>query len=166
MRVFMRTEDIRRHRKQAREFHRATGGFLGDSVCCGGVSVPQCHVLLELDESGSTSLVALAEALGLDKSTVSRTVESLVSRGLVDRTLDSEDRRYVVLDLTDAGRATAKTVNATADENVRKIFSHVPQGRRSEVVECFGLLVAAVRAADAEATCPDREDDVDEEKSA
>jgi len=146
----MRTEDIRRHRREVREFHRATGGFLGDRVCCGGVSIPQCHVLLELDDSGPTSLVALAEALRLDKSTVSRTVETLVSHGLVDRISDTGDRRYVVLKLTDEGVTTVAVVHGISDENVRKIFSHIPKGRRTEVAECFGLLVAAVRAADEE----------------
>ncbi len=162
----MRTEDVRRHRKQAREFHRATGGFLGDSVCCGGVSVPQCHVLLELDESGSTNLVALAEALALDKSTVSRTVDSLVSRGLVDRAPDSEDRRYVALDLTDAGRATVATVNAIADANVRRIFSRIPASRRAEVIDCFALLLDAVRALDAEERCSGTERDRKTEEGA
>lgn len=142
----MRTEDIRRHRRQVREFHRSTGGFLGESVCCGGVSVPQGHVLLALDEIGTTCLVDLAEALGLDKSTVSRTVESLVNCGLVVRTPDPDDRRYVALDLTKQGRATVATVNDISDENVRKIFSLIPSDRRADVLECFGLLVDAVRA--------------------
>jgi DNA-binding MarR family transcriptional regulator len=162
----MRTEEVRLHRKQAREFHRATGGFLGDSICCGGVSVPQCHVLLELDETGPTSLIALAGALGLDKSTVSRTVDSLVSRGLVDRTLDSEDRRYVVLALTGEGTATATRVHAIADENVKEIFSRIPADRRADVMECFGLLLEAVREVDVEGTCNTTESEGDVNKSA
>jgi DNA-binding MarR family transcriptional regulator len=155
----MRTEDLRLHRRQAREFHRATGGFMGDSVCCSGVSVPQCHVLLELDESGPTSLVALARALYLDKSTISRTVDSLVSRGLVERAPDSEDRRYVVLELTTEGRATAEAVNKVSDENVRRLLSHIPEGRRADVLECFGLLVDALRAAHMEEGCECTESD-------
>ncbi len=146
----MRAEDIRRHRRQAREFHRATGGFLGDSVCCGGISVPQCHVLLALDEAGGNSLVGLAEALGLDKSTVSRTVEGLVGRGLVARSEDTDDRRYVVLDLTNQGKETVAVVNGIADGNVEKIFSLIPSDRRADVLECFGLLVEAVRACGGE----------------
>jgi DNA-binding MarR family transcriptional regulator len=157
----VRTEEIRRHRRQVREFHRATGGFMEDRMCCGGVSVPQCHVLLELDDSGPTSLVSLAEALRLDKSTVSRTIDTLVSRGLVDRISNSGDRRYVVLDLTDAGATTVAIIHGMSDEGVRKIFSHIPADRRVEVAECFGLLVDAVRFVAAENETADTDVEVD-----
>jgi DNA-binding MarR family transcriptional regulator len=139
----MKTRDIRRHRKQVREFQRITGALQGDRMCCAGVSVPQCHVLLELDESGRTSLIGVAETLGLDTSTVSRTVDGLVKLGLVDRTPDPDDRRYVVLDLTEAGRKTVAVIHEVNDDGVRRVFELIPHERRADVVECFGLLVNA-----------------------
>ena len=99
----MKKDDVRHHRRQMRELHRITGALLGDRACCCGLSLPQCHVLLELEARGTTSLVDLAERLELDKSTVSRTVEGLVELGIVVRTTNAEDRRYVALDLTTLG---------------------------------------------------------------
>jgi DNA-binding MarR family transcriptional regulator len=46
----------------------------------------------------------LAERTGLDPSTVSRAVGSLVDLGLVERQADPRDGRASVLALTDAGR--------------------------------------------------------------
>jgi DNA-binding MarR family transcriptional regulator len=46
----------------------------------------------------------LAARCGLDASTISRAVAALVTRGLVQRTADSADRRACILTLTDAGR--------------------------------------------------------------
>ena len=49
---------------------------------------------------------ALAARAGLDPSTVSRAVATLVDRGLVERQADPADGRATVLVLTDAGRGT------------------------------------------------------------
>ena len=46
----------------------------GDAICC-GVSLTQCHTIVEIAKAGSISLNELADILTLDKSTVSRTVE-------------------------------------------------------------------------------------------
>ncbi|HEV7899929.1 MAG TPA: MarR family transcriptional regulator [Planosporangium sp.] len=48
----------------------------------------------------------LAARCGLDASTISRAVTTLVTRGLVQRTADPTDGRASILTLTAAGRAT------------------------------------------------------------
>jgi len=150
----MRAEDIRRHRRQVREFQRSCGALMGSRACFEGVNLPQCHVLLALEEAGSENLGDLAETLRLDKSTVSRTTDGLVERGLVHRTSDPDDRRFVVLDLTDAGKSQVELIQRTADDNVRRIFALIPEDRRNDVLECFGLLVEAVTACDDEDGSP------------
>jgi DNA-binding MarR family transcriptional regulator len=144
----MKKDDIRHHRRQMRELHRITGALLGDRACCCGLSLPQCHVLLELEASGTTSLVDLAERLTLDKSTVSRTVDGLVELGMIERSTDAKDRRYLALDLTARGRSTASEINSLSDGNVVSIFSHIPSDRQAAVIDCLDLLIAAIRAAD------------------
>lgn len=157
----MKRQDIRRHRRQVREFQRSSGALMGSRICFEGVNLPQCHVLLALDESGGTNLGDLADALRLDKSTVSRTTDGLVERGLVRRNADPNDRRFVVLELTDRGRSQVDLIHRTADDNVRKIFALIPEDRRADVLECFELLVDAVTACDSEegsaCGCSDKE---------
>lgn len=59
-----------------------------------------------LGHAGELRLSELAEALGLDPSTVSRQVRSLEDSGLVTRREDPEDRRAYHLALSDSGSAT------------------------------------------------------------
>jgi DNA-binding MarR family transcriptional regulator len=47
----------------------------------------------------------LAARCGLDASTISRAVSTLVARGLVRRSADPADRRACILTMTEAGRA-------------------------------------------------------------
>jgi DNA-binding MarR family transcriptional regulator len=50
----------------------------------------------------------LAEYSAVDRTTLTRTVDQLVDTGLVERTTPREDRRQVVLTLTDEGRRLCK----------------------------------------------------------
>jgi DNA-binding MarR family transcriptional regulator len=61
-------------------------------------------VLHHLASAGASRQGALAEALGLDASTVSRHVRTLAAEGLVAVARDPEDGRATVLRITHAGR--------------------------------------------------------------
>ena len=74
-----------------------------DSCCC-GISEPECFVLVEIGRKPNISVKELAEILRLDKSGVSRTVEELVQKDYVERKPSTEDRRFVVLNLTLKGK--------------------------------------------------------------
>jgi DNA-binding MarR family transcriptional regulator len=61
-------------------------------------------VLHHLASAGPSRQGALAEALGLDASTVSRQVRTLVDEGLLSATRDPQDGRATVLAISQAGR--------------------------------------------------------------
>ncbi len=61
-------------------------------------------VLHHLAAHGPSRQTALADALGLDASTVSRHVRALAGEGLVAVGRDPDDGRATLLTLTDAGR--------------------------------------------------------------
>jgi DNA-binding MarR family transcriptional regulator len=63
-------------------------------------------VLVRVAELGPVRLSELAQYLGLDVSTVSRQVQHLEQRGLVERSPDPLDRRAALLDLSEKGRET------------------------------------------------------------
>lgn len=62
-------------------------------------------VLARLSREGAMRARDLAQAEGLDPSTLSRRVAALVERRLVTREAEATDRRAHQLRLTDAGRA-------------------------------------------------------------
>jgi DNA-binding MarR family transcriptional regulator len=71
-----------------------------------GLTPMQWAVLAKLLEIGRTSQTALGRAVSMDAATVKGTVDRLVARGLVVRLQDAEDRRKLLVDLTEAGRET------------------------------------------------------------
>ncbi|MDF2949741.1 MAG: transcriptional regulator [Sedimentibacter sp.] len=114
-----------------------------DASCC-GVSIAQCHAIVEIGREGKISLVDLANMLGLDKSTMSRTINNLVESELVHRDLDMENRRYVNIQLTEKGIVVFRNIEETMDEYYKSIFNTIPEGKRSQVLECLEILKEAV----------------------
>lgn len=115
-----------------------------ETACC-GVTLAQCHVLLQLAQPAALSLGALVESLGLDKSTLSRTVDGLVKTGLVHRVIDTADRRAVRLTCTPAGSARVASINAACNRQYAVLLSRAPQARRRHIIDAVRFLAEAMR---------------------
>ena len=135
--------EIRNFRRQLRAFERLTN-FQAD-LCCLGVTVPQCHALMEIEHLGETTIGGLAENLQLDKSTLSRTVESLVKLGLVERIQDPKDRRYMITKLTQAGKEACDTINKENDAFYRGILESIPVRQRGVFLEAIQVFMDAMQ---------------------
>ncbi|MDK2966187.1 MarR family transcriptional regulator [Lacrimispora sp.] len=114
-----------------------------DASCC-GVTITQCHAVVEIGRKGKISLVDLAGLLGLDKSTMSRTINNLVESDLVLRDLDAENRRYVIIQLTENGRNVFQNIEESMNGYYKSIFNSIPENKRNQVMESLQLLTNAV----------------------
>ncbi len=139
----MDVEAIRGFREKLRRLEREVGWQLkSDTECC-GVTLAQCHIIMELGDKGEASVVDLSSALGLDASTLSRHINGMVNVGLVDRVLNPRDRRYVSITLTEQGRKVYKSIEDICNAKYSRIFELIPEKKRGQVLECFNLLVDA-----------------------
>ena len=141
----MKKKTIRTFRELLRRFERLTAQQLKASSCCQGVSMAQCHTLLEIEALDPATTVELSSRLGLEKSTLSRTVEGLVAIGLVERRPNPSDRRYTLLSLSEKGREVANLINQANDQYFRRVFTHIRSDRRESLIQCFGELVNAMQ---------------------
>lgn len=78
-----------------------------------GVSVLQLAVLEHLADGGARRVGSLANELDITAPTVSDAVAALEKKALVVRSPDPDDRRAIVVALTDAGRQSAATATAS-----------------------------------------------------
>jgi DNA-binding MarR family transcriptional regulator len=142
----MKQLHVRRFRKTLRRFEQMVAAQLKGSSDCNGVTLSQCHALLEIENRDQLSLGELAQQLGLDKSTLSRTIDGLVNIGLVQRAPDPDDRRSIRLSLTGQGRRTCDRINTENDAHFSRVLSRIDIQRRQKVVEGFDALVTAMTA--------------------
>ena len=87
-----------------REAADETDDLLHQRLAAVDVSLPQLELLDHLVRlSGPVPLGRLAELLDCSRSNITQLVDRLQSRGLLDRIIDSEDRRTVLAGLTREG---------------------------------------------------------------
>jgi len=116
-----------------------------EASCC-GVTLAQCHIIVELGRSEKMSVNELAETLRLDKSTISRSVDNLVNTGLVQSEADPEDRRYVVLKLNEQGVLVFDDLEDRMERYFTEIVNYLPSEKREQVLESLTLLADALKS--------------------
>jgi len=137
-------KDVGRLRESIRLLARKLGFLDKAEASCCGVTFSQCHALVEIGRAGSISVNELADLLGLDKSTMSRTVNNLVEQGLVTRELDPGDRRYVRIGLTEGGRKVFSRIESGMSDYFQSVYNNIPETKRAQVLESLEILLWAM----------------------
>ena len=127
---------LRKFREILRLFDRELF-FQNVSSCCGGVTLAQCHTLLEIENNEKITVTELAGNLLLDKSTTSRTVESLVRSGLVERNIPSDNRRITTLNLTNTGKDTCNDIKWNNEKFLEDSLLQLSENEKKELIRLF-----------------------------
>ena len=103
----------------------------------------EAHAVGELDRDGPLTQSALGERLRLEKSTVSRLVSQLTSRGWVRRANRGGDGRLVWLELTPDGRRAAGELAVARAARFADLLRNIPAEQRPAVIAALTTLVDA-----------------------
>lgn len=133
-------------REHLRHFEREIE-IQNSSNCCCGVTLAQCHALMELDKQDNISLKALSERLYLDKSTLSRIVESLVNLGLVDREIPKNNRRTILIKLTKQGISVCEKINTDNNLYFQKVLDSLSKEQLQIFLDSFKTIVSKMSEA-------------------
>ena len=138
----MNRRQLRLFRSHLREIERQVAKTLKDQTTCCGVTSAQCHVLMELAGREQPSIMELAARLQLDASTLSRTVDGLVSVGLLTRVENPVNRRSSLLSFTSTGKSTYDEINRTCDEFYTRLLARIPAEKHQALLEAVGVLAS------------------------
>jgi DNA-binding MarR family transcriptional regulator len=116
----------------------------GDASCC-DITLSQCQTIVEIGRARKMSMNLLSEVLGLDKSTVSRSIDKLVNDGIIVRETDSEDRRSVTLQLSEKGQSIFEEVEKRMAIYFDGVVAAIPAEKREQVVESMQYLAQALK---------------------
>jgi len=135
----MRSTLLNKFREVLRLFDRELF-FQNLSSCCGGVTLTQCHTLLEIENKEKITISELAKTLILDKSTVSRTVDNMVVAGFINRTIPPENRRTTSLSLTTSGKQTTKAIKWNNENYLSSALSIMTKQEQEDIVRLLDKL--------------------------
>jgi len=106
-----------------------------------GLSLSRHRALSIVAGIAPCTMSELADFSAVDRTTLTRTVDQLVESGLVERATPREDRRQVLLTLTDAGRETCgRSMQAIFDVN-RDLASDMSDEDRRAAVRMLQTLI-------------------------
>lgn len=142
----MNSTEVNEFRRVLRRFEREINIHLRDKGCCSGVTLSQCHVLLAICEKKETTTVELSKELAIDKSNLSRIIDSLLKLGYVERVPSKKDRRYSKIKVTSKGKSKSSEINKSADAHYRRVFKNIPEWKHKDIVENLTLLTLAFNA--------------------
>ena len=90
------------------------------------LSPSEINALANLADGHSRTVSALGAAAGTRSATLTGILDRLERRGLITRGTTPRDRRAVLIELTPAGRRSARTIAAAIDDLERRALDALP----------------------------------------
>jgi DNA-binding MarR family transcriptional regulator len=97
------------------------------------LSVTQLR-LLGILRDRTPPMTAIAEHLGLDRSSVTGLVDRAERRGLVSRSASTKDARVTIVSATSAGLDAATKIGAVITTEIERLVGQVPRIERESLV--------------------------------
>jgi DNA-binding MarR family transcriptional regulator/GNAT superfamily N-acetyltransferase len=131
-----RVDAVRRfNRFYTRRIGALQPGYLGSPF-----PLPQARVLYELGQRGESTASELGADLDLDLGYLSRLLQGLRRRGLVQGEASPEDARRVRLSLTAMGRKTYQQLDARSREEVAGMLGKLAAPDQARLVGAMGTM--------------------------
>jgi long-chain acyl-CoA synthetase len=118
---------------------RLNRAFRGQVRPAAGLSMPQFITLRALRQ-GALSAGQLAQRFGVSRPTITRMVDGLVKKGLVERHVGLEDRRVALTSLTTQGREMLETTEDRATRAMADLLASMPPDRLARLETALGDL--------------------------
>lgn len=112
-----------------------------------GLTKQQEIVLIGIVMCQPISSSALADYLSLPRQNVSRTVNDLVDQGLVSRVIDSDNRRQVILTLSDEGKRFVAEHRQKVRDNLDRTLGALSENERELLVNASRVTATILRKA-------------------
>jgi DNA-binding MarR family transcriptional regulator len=119
-----------------------------DEICCEGLTQRQCAILRILSAREGARLSELAIHSSISASAMSRVVDKLEERGLVERVWGTgSDGRVASVAITHAGRDTRRQLDRLMLQRSSQLVAAVPEGKRGTVLEALQILNNALESS-------------------
>lgn len=119
-----------------------------DEICCGGLTQRQCAILRVLAAREGARLSDLAIHSCISASAMSRIVDKLEERGLVERVWGTgSDGRAASVAITKAGRTTRRQLDRLMLQRSAQLVATVPEAKRETVLEALQILNNALESS-------------------
>lgn len=108
------------------------------------LTIAQLKSLFFISNKKSTNLTMLAQALRVTPSNVTGIVDRLVEQGLVSRKENPENRRVLILEVTEKGEALVASLRERIADQLSKVLSRLSEEQLSTLAQGLKFLAESV----------------------
>ena len=109
----------------------------------GAVAPAQMGLLMKVSMAPCT-MSSLARHQAVSLPTISKTVDMLVRRGWLERSVDAQDRRQTMVQLTPDGRRVLAGIRKRTEQHVRRSLAPLTAAERQQVVAAMTILAGVL----------------------
>lgn len=110
------------------------------------LSIAQLKSLLFIAAEGKTNFKKIAEALGVTPPNITGIIDRLVEQGLVSRTENPEDRRIMMLQVTEKGQKLLINLRESRVSFFKQALSRMKQEELQSLSQGLSALIKAANA--------------------
>lgn len=92
-------------------------------------------ILYRLSKQGAMTQVEIASLMMRDKTTITRRLDGLVKKQLVERSPDPDDRRYFRVGLTDEGNQALEVLIPLVRDFQQEVLSDIPDEEKAITIK-------------------------------
>ncbi|WP_257008906.1 MarR family winged helix-turn-helix transcriptional regulator [Burkholderia sp. AU4i] len=105
-----------------------------------GITIAESRVVNVLASKGPMSTFQIADHTGMDRAKVSRATQRLTASGQLTRAVNENDKRLILLTLTDSGWTLYNGILEILEEFEHEISGALDAGGRRQLLELIGKL--------------------------
>jgi DNA-binding MarR family transcriptional regulator len=104
------------------------------------LTIAEASAIYAIGPNGPKTMKQIAETLGVAVSTPTRTIDRLLEKGFVNRTVGEKDRRQLLIELTPKGKELLEDIDKENLEITRKML----KGLSDEEIETFKKILLKI----------------------
>jgi DNA-binding MarR family transcriptional regulator len=105
------------------------------------LTVPQIKTLVALWGQPAMRMSSLSQLLGASVSTMTGIVDRLSERGLIERGSDQEDRRIVLVHLSEKGREQISQISLLGQAHIAALLEHIDTEELPVIVQAMEIFL-------------------------
>jgi DNA-binding MarR family transcriptional regulator len=117
-----------------------------------GLTVPQTIVLKVIESDNSPTVGEIANSVSLSQATITNIVTRLEQRGYVTRTQCENDKRRVLVKITEKGRETIKRAPSLLHDQFTSQFQNLKKWEQLSIISSLQHVAEMMDAQDIEAS--------------
>lgn len=127
--------DILRKLDELSNYRRELSRSLDTNSLKLSINKTQGQVLMAILRSTENNMTDLSQQIGLAKSSLTRTIDSLINEGLVSRSYGIRDRRTIRCTLTEKGLNIANKLDQIMRKHIEDTLANLSENEKTELYD-------------------------------